>query len=516
MKSRILFATAATAALLAVGGCGGDESSGSDLAGLAPPNAPIFMEATLRPTGELKANADAAAKQIAGVDSLGGLIVEELESTAADEGEPFDYAKEVEPWLGDRGGLFFEKLDRDNDPTGLGIMVESTDAGATREFIDNQVEESKDPYRSASYEGVDYEVGGDEDQAIGVVGDFLALGEDEQVFEEMVDASSGEALADQDTFSKAIAAASDGSLADFYLDAGSLIEQSGGGIDPTARQFLQSAGIDPSEATAVASVLPGEDQIAVELSSDLAGQEAPSGDASELLGSLPGNAFAGFAVSGFGKQLQEAIDALDEQGISGTVPPHQLKKGLKQLGIDLESFADSLRDAGIFAVGSSKSSLGGALVLTSEGERATETVSNIIKLLRGVQVQGVTVLRGKYEGFAVHSDELGEKQLVVAAREGRIAIGYGLPATLLGLAEGKGRTLSDNPAYGDAVDSLEGTPISAFADGAGALRLADALIPASDEGFEEAKKYLRGIRFLALGSASQDELATAKLMVGIK
>jgi len=516
MKS--LFATAATVALLAVAGCGGSDSSGSKLADLAPPGAPIFVEGTLRPTGELKANADAIAQQVGGVEGLGDLIVEKLESSAREDGEPFDYEKEVEPWLGERGGLFFEGLDEEGDPTGLGMMVESTDTGATQEFIDNQVEGSKEPYESGSYEGVDYEVGGDEDNAIGVVGEFLAIGEDEKVFKEIVDASSGEALADEDAFSKAIAAASDGSLADVYVDVGNLIHQSGGQIDPTAREFLGSAGIDPSEATAVASVIPGQDQVTVELSSDLAGQEAPSGDASELLGSLPGDAFAGFAVSGFGEQVQEAIDALDEQGISDTVPPHQLKKGLKQLGIDLEGLADSLQDAGAFAVGSSESSLGGALVLTTEGSQGIETVGNIVKLLRSVNVEGVSVLGGKYAGFSVHSDELGEKPLVVAAKEGRIAIGYGLPATLEGLraGEGKGSTLADQADYKAAVDSLEGTPITAFADGAGALRLADALIPSSDEGFEGAKRYLKSIGFLALGSASQDELATAKLIVGIE
>jgi hypothetical protein len=515
MKS--LFATAATVALLALAGCGGD-SSGSKLADLAPPGVPVFAEGTLRPAGELKANADAVAKQVAGADGLGELVVEELESSAREDGEPFDYEKEVEPWLGERGGLFFERLDEDGDLTGLGTMVESTDPGATQEFIDNQVEGSKDPYRSGSYEGVDYEVGGDEGDAIGVIGDFLALGEDEKVFKEMVDASAGEALAGEDAFTEAISAASDGSLADVYVDIGNLIEQSGGQIDPTAREFLQSAGIDPSEATAVASIVPGEGQVAVELSSDLAGQEAPSGDASELLGSLPGDAFAGFAASGFGKQVQEAIDALDEQGIEGTVPPHQLKKGLKQLGIDLEGLADSLQDAGAFAVGSSESSLGGALVLSTEGSQGVETVGNIVKLLRSVNVQGVSVLGGKYAGFTVRSDELGEKPLVVAAKEGRIAIGYSVPATLQGLqvGAGRGKTLSEDPDYSAAVDSLGGTPISAFADGPGSLRLADALIPSSDEGFEEAKKYLKSIRFLALGSASQDELATAKLIVGLK
>ena len=517
MKFRAFSAAATTVALAALAGCGSSDDSGSKVADLAPPGVPVFVEGTVRPSGELKANADAVAKQVGGVDDLGELIVSELESSAREDGEPFDYATEVEPWLGERAAAFFERLDEDDDLAGLGMIVESTDAAATQEFVDAQVEGSKEPYRSGSYEGVDYEVGGDEDNAVGVVGDFLAVGEDEKVFKEIVDASAGDSLADEDTFAKAIAAASDGSLADVYVDVGDLIEQSGDEIDPQARELLRNAGIDPSEATAVASVIPGADQVTVELSSDLAGQEAPTGDASELLGTLPGDAFAGFAVSGFGAQLQEAIDELDKEGIPDTIPPNQLKKGLKDLGIDLEGLAESLQDAGAFAVGSSESSLGGALVLSTEGSQGVELVSNVVELLRSVNVEGVTVLGGKYAGFSVRSDDLGDKPLVVAAKEGRIAIGYGLPATLEGLqAEGKGRTLADDADYKAAVDSLGGTPITAFADGAGALRLADALIPASDEGFEEAKRYLKSIRFLALGSASQDELATAKLIVGLK
>ena len=265
--------------------------------------------------------------------------------------------------------------------------------------------------------------------------------------------------------------------------------------------------------------MPGSDQVTVEFSSDLAGQEAPTGDASELLGSLPGDAFAGFAVSGFGKQLQEAIDRLDEEGIPDAVPPNQLKKGLKQLGIDLEGLADSLQDAGVFAVGNSESSLGGALVLSTEGSQAVNTISNIRMLLSTVEVSGVTALKGPYEGFSIRDEEeFGDKPLVIAADEGRLAIGYGLPATVLALrsGSGNGRTLSDSPAYDDAVASLGDTPIAGFADGPAALHLADSLIPASDEDFEEAKKYLKSISFLALGSASQEDLATAKLIVGLK
>lgn len=520
MKPRPFLAALALAALIAfAAGCGGSGSSGSQVAELAPPGAPVFVEGTLRPEGELKSNAEAIAERVAGIDNLGEYIVEKLESSARSEGEPVDFAKEVEPWLGERAGVFFEQLEEGNEFSGAGAIVESTDTDATQAFVDTQVRISKDPYKAASYKGVDFEVGGSEEEnAIGVVGDFLVIAEGEKVFTEVVDASDGESLAGEDTFSKAISAASDGSLADVYVDVGKLIDQSGGQIDPTARQILQNAGIDPSEATAVASVVPGSDQVAVEFSSDLGGQEAPTGDASSLLGELPGDAFAGIAFSGFGKQLSQAIDSLDEEGIPGTIPPNQLKKGLKQLGIDLEGLADSAQDAGIFATGNSQSSLGGALVLSTKGAQGVETVSNIVTLLHSAHVEGVSVLGGKYAGFSVHSAELGNKPLVVAAKEGRIAIGYGLPATLDGLLaeKGKGKTLSEDPAYSDAVASLGDTPIAGFADGRAALRLADSLIPSSDEGFEEAKKYLKSISFLALGSASQDELATAKLIVGLK
>jgi Protein of unknown function (DUF3352) len=517
MKPRPLFAALAVAALIAVpAGCGSD-SSGSEVADLAPPSAPVFVEGTLRPTGELKSNADAIATQVAGIDNLGDYIVEKLESSADEDGEPLDFTKEVEPWLGERAGVFFEKFDGD-DFSGVGAIVESTDTDATQGFIDTQVEDSDDPYRSASYEDVDFELGGSEGNAIGVVGDFLVVAEGEEVFKEIVDASGGDSLAAEDTFADAISAASDGSLADVYVDVGDLIDQSGGEIDPQARQILGNAGIDPSEATAVASVVPGSDQVTVEFSSDLAGQEAPTGDASSLLGSLPGNSFAGFAIAGFGEQLDQAIDALDKNGIPDTIPPGQLKKGLKQLGIDLEGLADSVQDAGVFALGDSEKSLSGALVLATKGSEATDTVDNIGKLLRGVQVEGVTTLKGKYNGFSIRSDDLGDKPLVVAAKEGRLVIGYGLPATVSGLTSeaGKGNTLGENPTYGDAVAALGDTPISGFADGPAALRLADSLIPSSDSDFESAKKYLKNISFLALGSATQDDLATAKLIVGVE
>jgi hypothetical protein len=203
MKARLTPASIALfAALMAfLTGCGsssGGGSASSDVASVAPPGAPVFVEGAVRPSGELKADADAVAEQIAGIDNLGDLIVSELESSARDDGEPFDYAKEVEPWLGERAGIFFETLE-DGELTGGGAIIESSDTNATQEFIDTQVKGSNDPYRSASYKGVDYEFGGSEENAIGIVGDFLVVSEGEQAFMDAVDASEGDSLAEEDS-----------------------------------------------------------------------------------------------------------------------------------------------------------------------------------------------------------------------------------------------------------------------------------------------------------------------------
>ncbi|MFL5901527.1 MAG: DUF3352 domain-containing protein [Solirubrobacterales bacterium] len=516
-KTRLVLPALAaiSSAVVFFAGCGGSDSSSSDLAGFASPGSLVYVEGTLKPSGELKSNVDSLAKAIGGIDNLGDYVVVKLEDSARGDGEPFDYAKEVEPWLGEKAGVSFKGL-KDGDLTEPVVVVESTDVAATQKFIDAQAEQSKVPYKEASYEGIDFKVGGSEGNAIGVVGESLVMAEDgESGFKAAVDASNGESLADEARFEDAISAASDGSLADAYVDVGGLIEASGNGIDPQAQEALENAGIDPSEATAVASVVPGSDQVEIDLSSDLGGEEAPSGDASALIGSLPADSFVALGTAGFGDQLEEAIDKLNEEGIPGQVPPKQLKSTLGSIGIDLDKIAGSLEDAAVFAQGSSKSALGGALVLTSDSGEAAKTVANLGVLLRRTGASGVTaVTSGGASGFSIRTAELGKKPLVVVAKGDRVAIGYGLAPTLQGLAT-EGEMLSGLASYKAAVSTLGDTPISGFVDGPGALSLAEALVPPSETGFQEAKRYLKSIEYIAIGTGSSDGLATAKLIVGV-
>jgi hypothetical protein len=516
VKPRLLLLATATTAALAVAGCGGSGDSGSDPAALAPPKSPLFIEASVRPEGELKSNIEALAKSIGGVDDLGGLIVSEIESSASDSGEEFDYAKEVEPWLGEKGGLFFQEYDGD-DFEGYGAAIQSTDTEATQDFIDKWAEDSDEAPEAGSYEGVDYEVQADDGTTLGVLGDFFAFAEDTETFKQMVDASNGESLAGEETYSNTVDAAPSGSFANVFVDIGGLIDQSGGAVDPDAQQFLDSAGLDPEDATAVASLIPGSDQVEIDFSSNLSGENPPTGDASQLLGSLPADSVAALASADFGDRFEEAIDRIDANGISGEVPAGKFKSTLKEAGIDVEKIAASVGDLGVFAEGDDESSLAGAAVLeTKSSKEATNTVSNIGLLLRATGTPGITAISGEASGFSIRSADLGPKPLVIAAQGERIAIGYGLPAAKRALAADSGRTLAGSPVYEEAVGALGSTPITGFVDGPAALKLARALIPADDEeGFLEAKPYLSKIDYLAIGSGASGELATAKLIAGI-
>jgi Protein of unknown function (DUF3352) len=519
VKVRLVLITslAALLALLAVG-CGGgsDSGGGSDPAGVAPAKAPVFVDFTIHPEGETKQNIEALAKEIAGVDDLGGLIVAELEKSAAEDGEEVDFEKEVEPWLGERAGVFFEEFS-EGDSKRFGLAIQTTDEDASREFIKKQSEQEDGEPKSSSYNDVDFTITADEEEAVGVFDGLLVIAEDESVFKEMVDASEGEPLADAQTYSDATSEVPADSAANVFVDIGAVLKESGNEIDPAARKLFETAGVKPEEATAVASVVPGSDNVEIDLTSNLTDEGAPAGEAPAMLESLPADSVVALAGADLGDRLREAIDQIDEEGIEGEVPPHQLKDGLKQSGFDLEELTASLGDVGVFVTGSSERDLGGAVVIETDGSsQVTNTISSLGLLVRASGTPGVTALSGKVKGFSVRDeDELGPQPVVVATANDRVAIGYGLRATTTAL-QGSGETLGASSAFKEAKDALGGTPMGGFVDGPAALRLVEGLIPTGEEAeFDEAKPYLEKISYVAIGGEPSGDLAKAKLIVGV-
>ena len=519
MKHRLVLPVllAALGALLVAGcgGGGGSDSGGTDPASVAPAKSPVFIDFTLQPEGETKQNIEALAQKIAGVDDLGGLIVEELENSASEDGEEFDFEKEVEPWLGEKAGLFLQDYEAE-DFEGYGAAIQTTNEDEARGFVDKQIESEDESIGDRSYEGVNFKVQDDE-TSIGVFDGLLVFAEDEAIFKSMVDASNGDNLGGQGVYTSAVSDVPGDSVANVFVDIGGLIEEAGNEIDSETELFLEGVGIEPKEATAVASLVPGSDQVEIDLSSNLSGDNPPGGDASALLGSLPATSVAAFASPEFGDRFNEGIDRIDAEGIPGEgIPPHKLKKTLKEAGVDLESIASSIGDVGVYLTGNSESSLGGAMILEAEDEEtAKNTVSNLGLFLRSTGTPGITKISEGASGFSIRSPELGRQPVVVVAKGSRIAIGYGLAATLSSFQE-SGKTLADSATYKEATEALGDTPISVYVDGGSALKLATALMPPGEVQFEEAKPYLQKIDYLALGSEASGDLATAKLIVGVK
>lgn len=519
VRIRLAILVIAALAALLLAGCGdgedaGGSSSSSALSNLASPGSVVFVEGQLQPKGELKSNLDSVAKQLTGEASLKDFVISELESSGRATGKSPDYAKEIEPWLGDHGAAAFERI-VDGELSEPLIAVETTNAREAQAFVDKRAAESEDPAKDVSYKGVDFVVGGNEDDAVGLIGEALVLADGEKEFKAAVDASEGESLGGEDRFQQTVELASGGSFAEVYVDIGGIVKQSKDEIDASTKAALEGAGVDPREATAVASVMPQSQRIEVEISSELGGENAPSGAAPKLLGALPAGAFAALAFSDFNEQLQERIDTLDEEGIPPNVAPGELKSTLDEAGVDLDKIIASLDEVGVFAEGDSKASLGGAMIVTAKSKEAAEAVTSVGTLLRAANVPGITALSGKASGFSIRSGELGDKPLVVVAKDDRIAVGYGLPQALAGLDAGSGPTLAGTPAFKAASASLGKTPISAFVDGPAALSLAEALVPRSSTDFWEAVPYLKKISYIGIGRGGDEDVATAKLIAGI-
>jgi hypothetical protein len=89
---------------LAIGaaGCGGGTASGGeDPASAVPPNAAMYVDATVRPEGELRDGALAAAGKVLRTADPQAEIDELVAKAFADSEKPkLDYARGVKPWRG--------------------------------------------------------------------------------------------------------------------------------------------------------------------------------------------------------------------------------------------------------------------------------------------------------------------------------------------------------------------------------------------------------------------------------
>jgi hypothetical protein len=502
-------AVAAGAAALALAfgaaACGGDDGGAEApaSASLAPADAPVFAEATVRPQGDQAESAESALSKLLNTDEPGGFIVEQIDNLLADEDLDLSYSEDIEPWLGESAGIFFTSFG--DEPDGAAV-VEVTDEAAAQAAIDKLREAEGSRATDQSYEGVDYQLD-DDDTATGFVEGFLVLGT-ERGFRAAVDASRGESLAEEPEFRDRLEGASGDSLATVYAHVPSLLgaRVDAGELDARSRASFEAEAGAIAEGPALASI--GAESDALELQTVTASGELSS-EQSELLPDLPADSWFAFAIPRFGDYLGQAIDAQGGRASTLDADVRAL------LGLDLDQLVGWIGDVGGYAAGTSIFGIGGALVLETTDEAAsTKALGGIARTLARDRSLEIRPSEGGDPGFTINPSDA-PIQIVVTQREGRVIAGLGERS--VDDALGSEQTLGDSDAYSSAVETLgpEYSP-ALFLDFAPLLELLDSVGADEDADLRSAMPYLDHLEYLVSGWRTDGDQDVSRTVLGLR
>ena len=159
---------AATAALtLSACGDDGGGGAGGDLASVVPADTPVYVQAAVKPEGELKSNIETLVDNVAGINP-GSAIVSQIDSGLSEQG--FTFEDDIDPWLGENAAIYISGFEGSEVESGA-LVVETTDPDAAQDFIDRAAKASGTEITEEEFEGVQYQSDGE--FAFGIVDDML-------------------------------------------------------------------------------------------------------------------------------------------------------------------------------------------------------------------------------------------------------------------------------------------------------------------------------------------------------
>ena len=358
MKKTVLSVTAALA--IAFAGCGDDDDSepASGPATVIPADMPLYIEATVKPEGEQAENLDALLAELSdlplpGID-LGdpkALIISQLESQAADAGVDFSYAEDVEPWLGEKAG--FGIAEDAEGETRFVAALETTDEEQARESIDEILSQDSVTYEEDEYEGVTYISAPGDEYRLGVFDGHVVLAPPAD-FEASVDASEGDSLASNDKLTESFDQLGDEGLVSLFIDL---------------EQFAELVSTDPEELEQAKAIVPEFFESGMAISAGISAgnkiyldyvtpllEGQPEAGASDLLGSVPGDALGAAAIESIGAFGPPVADLLERANEAGAELDDFPEEGLEasfedHVGVSIDEAAAALGDASLWVRG---------------------------------------------------------------------------------------------------------------------------------------------------------------------
>ncbi|MFA9271236.1 MAG: DUF3352 domain-containing protein [Baekduiaceae bacterium] len=530
-RARRALLGAALALSLPLAACGGSDSTGDggpDPASAVPAKAPVYVEATVRPEGDLKDN----TLQVAGKLLNSENPEEELQKFLQDAGTEtdtgnFNYDEDLKPWLGQRVGLYFTEL-RDGDDAQGALVLQVTDADKAKESLSKAAREPEkgEPAPSVSekeYNGTSYEVTTD-DTAQTVVDDLALVGTEAGV-KASIDArkSDGGALADADAFKKATDALGDedNSIGSLYVD-----------VKATIDQAVASGEVEQDEATALRQVLGAtgfttvaaglsveENALRVDVASQSSKDVPDLGNPSEAVAELPGDSWLALGIGDIQKVVEYQLSQLSTvTALSGQADINTLIEQLnRQLKINIrEDLLSWMGEGAAFVRGTNLADIGGALVVQSKDPAKTkasmETIENLVKLFGGKNVRVTPLTAADVDaGFVVRTEQF-PLPVNVALAGDKFIVAVTDPA--LQAAIKPAGTLGDNADFKAAADALgDGIKPSLYLGFRPVLDLVEGFGVGEDPDYKAAKPTLDQLRALAAGGNSDDDVTRQRLVL---
>jgi len=501
-RPRPIAAALAAAVAVAVAGCG-SSSGGADTdpASVVPAGAVLYVEAVVRPEGDERTNAESVLRKVLDTTDPRGKIVELLDRAGKEKGIVF--ARDVDPWLGDRVGVAVTSLKAPNGDTDVVLVAASTDAEAAAKAM----ERLNDDAETRSHREIDYRVDRKDATATAVVGDSVVVATTERALKTAIDASEESSLADSDALKKARSSVTDERIGFAYIDAqrflAEAIDASGRGAD--IAPFLGSLR-DTLPKTIAAALSSDADAIrvdAVALGAKPIGPEGASG--AEALAGLPADAWLGIGVGDLGATLDGVLEQLSSSGLAGVGVEALLGQLRQQIGLDVRrDLLAWMGDAAIFAAGTSRGDLRGALVVKSKDPAATRRA--VVALARLAGDSSPLAMDGVDEGFQVVGAD-GSPDAWVAAAGDRFVIAVGQRRALEEVIA-PDATLASTPAFTAAAAKLGGGVRPSFFLDMTSVTALLGDVAGSDPDFAAAKPYLDAFAAIAGGAKREGDDAT--------
>lgn len=508
---RALPALAVLSLAAPVAGCGGGSAGDGDAdpAAAVPARAPLYLQATVRPEGQQKADVEAAAKKVLGTDDPGAEIVKLLERSASRKDVSF--AKDIDPWLGKHVGVFFSSL-KGTSPDAA-VVVASKDDEKAQSFIDDQKGSGR------TYRDTKYKVDGD--SAFGLVDGYVVSGSEAAV-KQVVDATKGQSLAEADRYKQAKDVGDDPeAIGRLYVDPQGVLDAvarsgaQGSSQVGALRQLLAGSGAKPVLATFSA------DDRALRLKVAQKGGTAFGGpESSKALAALPAGAWLGVAIGDVGPGVQKLIDRFGQiGGLAGADPETLFRQLEQQTGLNVKrDLLAWMGQGALFVQGTSLADLGGALVVQSKDPAATRRALPKVRKLVGQFAGGSTTkplnLSGVDEGFTVDAKGV-PLPIHLAAAGDRFILAIGTPAMRAALKP-QG-TLGSAPDFKAATANLsDGINPLLYLGISPVLELAQGLGAGDQAGFDKVREALDAFTAVVAGSQRDGDITRFELVAGLK